>query len=241
VAPPSDPAPLLRAAERHAATAGRLVSESRPPLASPSGPDDAVAGDATGDLEASTAITPGPALRGRPDRGRAARLAGSAIHAALARCDDFRDGPALLRAALAAVRPLAVAEPGSTSVALAARVEKAIRGILAGFSASPLPDRLASVEVLAREAPILHRDAAGQVWSGTCDLLYRDAGGLVVADYKTGDPGTAGEEPDTRQAAQMRIYLEAIRSAFPEETVRGEILFLRRGRAVPAGAADPGS
>ena len=239
VAPPSDPAPLLRAAERHAATAGRLVSESRPPLASPSGPDEAVAGDATNGFEDATATT--PALRGRPDGGRAARLAGSAIHAALARCDDFRDGPALLGAALTTARHLAAAEPGSASVALAARVEKAIRGILAGFSASPLPDRLASVEVLAREAPILHRDAEGQVWSGTCDLLYRDAGGLVVADYKTGDPGEAGTEPDTRQAAQMRIYVEAIRSAFPEETVRGEILFLRRGRAVPTGAADPGS
>jgi len=223
---PSDPVPLFRAAERHAAAARSLVSGCRPLLASPSGPDDAVTG-----MAGAESATP----RRRSDGGRAARLAGSAVHAALARCDDFRNGPALLAAALEAARHLAAAESASPAGALTLRVEGAIRGILAGFSASSLPDRLASVDVLAREAPILHRDAAGQVWSGACDLLYRDEGGLVVADYKTGDPDEEGPETEARpHAAQLKIYVEAIRSAFPGENVRGEILFLRRGRAVPA-------
>ena len=246
---PFDPATYVRAAEHHASAARSLRTASRPPIASPSA---AARGDETTRLSGGQAVVFAPegaaeltgvgaALRvaeARPgtgaDRGRAARLAGSAIHAALARCDDVRDGAALLAAALGAARHLAATDPaGAAGSRLASRVEETIRGILAGFMASPLPARLASVEVLAREAPILHRDAAGQVWSGTCDLLYRDDEGLVVADYKTADPGVDGAAEDARaHEAQLGLYAEAIRRVFPGERVRGEILFLRAGIAV---------
>jgi ATP-dependent exoDNAse (exonuclease V) beta subunit len=116
---------------------------------------------------------------------------------------------------------------------LAGAVVEAVRDILDGFSHSSLPARLSGVAVLAREAPILHWDAAGQVWSGTCDLLFRDASGIVVADYKT--EAIEGDAADAAlpYRAQIGLYVEALARAFPSERVRGEILFVRSGLAVP--------
>jgi len=220
-----DPEAALAAARRHAEAARGIAASCRPPVASPSG--------ALADREAPEAPAAGR-LRRSPaiDPRAVARLAGSAVHAALAACDDLRDHPALLASATAAARHLAARGP-SPPGAHFARVAEEIRRILDGFSRSPLPARLAAVSLLAREAPILHRGASGQPWSGTCDLLFRDEEGLVVADYKTDD--TAEDDVEAAARAydqQMRVYAEAIRAAFPAEAVRAEILFVRSGRAV---------
>jgi ATP-dependent helicase/nuclease subunit A len=154
------------------------------------------------------------------------------VHAALAACDDLRDSKALVASATAAARHLAARGP-SRPAAEAARIEEEIRRILDGFSRSALPARLAAASILSREAPILHRDTAGQAWSGTCDLLFRDDEGLVVADYKTDDAAEDAAEAAARDyGAQMRVYCDAMRAAFPGEAVRAEILFVRSGRAV---------
>jgi ATP-dependent helicase/nuclease subunit A len=233
-----DPEAHLAAARRHAAAAHGLASTCRPPVLSPSAGaeeraeptlDDAGSPERPRDLAAGGERFP---RRPAVDPRKVARFGGSAVHAALAACADPRDGAALLAAATSAAGHLAARGP-SQPEAEAARVAREIRRILEGFSRSPLPGRLAASSILAREAPILHRDAQGQVWSGTCDLLLRDAEGLVVADYKTDDTEEVDPEAAARvYGAQMRVYADAIRAAFPKDAVRAEILFVRTGRTV---------
>ena len=238
-----DPEEHLAAAREHAAAARDLDSTCRSPVLSPSAGENE-GPEAPFDDGGAAEPAPEKAANGERFRRRAAvdprevaRLAGSAVHAALAACDDPRHGAALLASATSAARHLA-ARGASQPPAEAARVEQEIRRILDGFSRSRLPARLAASSILARETPILHRDATGQVWSGTCDLLLRDAEGLVVADYKTDDVAEDDVEAAARAyAAQMRVYADAIRAAFPGEAVRAEVFFVRTGRAVRLGSA----
>jgi ATP-dependent helicase/nuclease subunit A len=223
-----DPGAAVAAAQRHTATARAVASGCRPPLASPSG--------SVAERDAATTRSDSvPRLRPHAGfgAGEIARLAGSAVHAALATCDDLRDEAALVAAALAVARHLLARRPSTPGAGAGDRVEKEVRRILEGFSRSALPARLAASTILAREAPILHRDAQGQAWSGTCDLLLREGGGIVVADYKTDDAAEEATATIARTyAAQMQVYVEAVRAAFPREQVRAEILFVRSGRAI---------
>jgi ATP-dependent exoDNAse (exonuclease V) beta subunit len=224
-----DPGPLVAAAETHAAAAGALAEQARPPLAWPSGSRDE---DRAGDETPEPQPSPAPRSQGASPRP-VARLAGLAVHAALESW-DFRDHRALRDRGRAAARRLALveagAEAGTGAAGLVTAVTEEVGAILEGFLASALPRRLAGMDILAREAPILMRDAAGRTWVGACDLVYREpAGGIVVADYKTevvtGDAGRAA----AGYGAQMAVYLNAARAALPGETIRGAILFVRSG------------
>jgi ATP-dependent exoDNAse (exonuclease V) beta subunit len=89
------------------------------------------------------------------------------------------------------------------------------------------------VQILGREVPLLYRDEAGVTWIGAIDLVYREGDGTIVAaDYKT-DRTTGAPRPEERYADQMRIYLEALRRSVPGSVVRGELLLLRSGAAIP--------
>jgi ATP-dependent helicase/nuclease subunit A len=194
------------------------LAATRPPLRSPS--------------SAAAEGEPPPPRAGRPaDLARdAARLAGSAVHAALERW-DFRTHRLLRDLARQALDRLLSEEFGAAVPAgLRGRVVDETGGIVEEMLRSPLPARLASLAILGREVPLILKDERGVTWSGVCDLIYRDdRGSLVAADYKTerlgGEPGAAAE----RYRPQMQIYLEALRRVLPGETVRAEILFVRSG------------
>ena len=236
------PVPDLRPIER-AARAGRdagaaLTAAAVPPLRSPSGtrPEDHAHPEGT----AAAARPVRPARSGGDDRGRrqdvpeVRRLAGIAVHAAL-EAWDLRDGRALLkRAADEAARAVDLEIPLPAGAAgLAAAVARETAVILEGFLASPLPARLAAATLHGREVALLWRAAGGRVWTGACDILFEEDGTLVVGDWKTDD---VTGEPTVMAAAyreQMSRYLEAVRAACPGRAVRGEILFVRRGLAVP--------
>jgi ATP-dependent helicase/nuclease subunit A len=222
--------PLWREAALSFERAAADLAATRPPLRSPAGAADASPQGGTELLEGPRRAAPSRAAR-PADRARdAARLAGSALHAALERW-DFRSRALLRDLALQAVdRVLSEESDGAVSSGLRARVTEETGGIVDEILRSPLPARLASRSILGREVPLIFRDERGVTWSGVCDLIYRDERGQVVAaDYKTerldGDPGPAAE----RYRPQMRLYVEALRRALPGETVRAEILFVRSG------------
>jgi ATP-dependent helicase/nuclease subunit A len=102
-------------------------------------------------------------------------------------------------------------------------------GLLARFSQSPLAARLASVQVLGREVPMLLAEE-GMLWHGAIDLLFRDSDGtLVVADFKT-DADESGAV--VRHGEQLRVYARAVSRAMPGTTVRAELWLLRSGRVI---------
>jgi len=99
--------------------------------------------------------------------------------------------------------------------------------VLRLFEGSPLAARLARLEILGRELPMLLAED-GARWHGTIDLLYRDGDGtIVVADYKTdaSDHGAIA-----RHGEQLDVYVRAVRRALPGERVRAELWMLRTGR-----------
>jgi ATP-dependent exoDNAse (exonuclease V) beta subunit len=220
----------MAAAEFERVSAGAAAGAVAP-IASPAGAGDRAAAS----IEDPPPRT--PASEGRPaapDR-ELARLAGTVVHAALEGW-DFTNGAALRDSARQGAKR-AVLETMTRSGGdpdRARRLDDEVQAIVRSFLASPLPARLSRVEILGRELPILFRDPAGVAWSGACDLLYRERdGNLVVADYKTdrvlGDP----REFAQRYRPQIAVYAEAVRRSFPGKGVRGEVLFIRSGTAVP--------
>jgi ATP-dependent helicase/nuclease subunit A len=231
-----------RAARAFLEASAAAAAGAAPPLRWPSGARDAAlagAGDREGGIPAGPAAPPdapppgpGPAASGRA-RPDAARLAGTAVHAALERW-DFRDAAALRaatrRQAERAARDAAADLPRRPARDLAAAVGAESAAVIEAFLATALPDRLAAAEILGREVPILYRDDGGTTWIGACDLLYRDRdGAVVVADYKTdrvgGDPAAAA----AAYGDQLRVYREAVARALEGRPVRAEILFVRTG------------
>ena len=102
--------------------------------------------------------------------------------------------------------------------------------VLAAFESSPLAARLATLEVLGREVPMLLGEDQAR-WRGAIDLLYRDSqGAVVVADYKT---EASDEGAIARHAGQLSVYVRAVRRAMPGERVRAELWMLRSGRTLP--------
>ncbi len=227
----------VEATSRFEEVSAAASASAVPPLRWPAGSGDERAAIADGGAPPGTEGAARPTAYARADGpGReTARLAGTAVHGALEGW-DLHDDPGRLREQAALEARRLAEERGSAGRGAAGRageVARAAEEIVAGFLASPLPARLASVEILGREVPILYRDEEGTTWLGACDLIYRDRDGTtVVADYKTdrveGDPAAAAE----RYRAQMAVYLEALRRALPGKPVRGEILFLRTGEAV---------
>ncbi|HJQ97682.1 MAG TPA: UvrD-helicase domain-containing protein, partial [Candidatus Polarisedimenticolaceae bacterium] len=163
--------------------------------------------------------------------GRAS-WAATLIHAPSARATPIATSSTidadLARAVGSAVHlELAGLAPRAVPEAVAAEA----RAILARFAASPLSKRLAALEVIGREIPILHRDEGGVLWRGSLDLLAREPDGtLVVIDYKT-DAELEGAK--LRHRDQLSIYVEALRGAMPSSSCRAELWMLRHDEIVP--------
>ncbi len=237
------------AAERFEAISAAAARSAVRPIRWPSGTgDERVAAAADRDEEEGPAgwVPPRdtpvpPAARARPGTGPSplvARLAGTAVHAALERW-EFGNGETLKTLLETEAARAAESEgPAASGPEILRRVRDEAGEILEGFLRSPLPARLAAVEVLGREVPLLFRDPpedpAETTWLGACDLLYRDADGtIVVADYKTDRLEGEPAEEAARYRDQMSLYLRAVRAAMPDEKARAEILFVRTGRSVP--------
>ncbi len=217
--------------------AAMSAAATRPPLRSPAA---AAEDDSSGATEEPSPDEggrrprlPARALRSAGLAREAARLAGSAVHAALERWDLKAPGSIGDLARQALDRLLAEEEGGAPDPGLRTRAREETSRIVDEILRSPLPARLSSLSILGREVPLLFKDGEGVTWSGVCDLIYRDGQGRVVAaDYKTerleGEPGPAAGQ----YRAQMLVYVEALRRALPDETVRGEIIFVRPGISV---------
>jgi ATP-dependent exoDNAse (exonuclease V) beta subunit len=101
--------------------------------------------------------------------------------------------------------------------------------LLRAFHDSPLGARLASLDVLGREIPLLLGEDAAR-WRGAIDLLYRDGdGALVVADYKT---DASDDGAIDRHREQLGVYVRAVRRALPDARVRAELWMLRTGHVL---------
>jgi len=115
----------------------------------------------------------------------------------------------------------------------AERVRREAGEVIGAFTASPLADRLARLDAIGRELPMLLRSERGTVYRGTIDLLYRDASGaIVVADFKT-DRDTDAQALSERYAGQLAVYADAVREALMlDARPRTELWLLRAGRIV---------
>ena len=213
--------PRREPVERAARAVARARDSARRPFTSPSGlREDAETREQALDVE------PGPTVSS-PDPApfRLARALGLLLHDALERW-DFRD-PAALREL---VRRGAQQVAGDEALS-AADLERDALALVDGLLSSDLPARLARLDVLGRELPVLWRDPDGTAWNGTIDLLYRDTDGrLVVADYKT--DRAPDEAARTRYRAQLAAYARGVARAFPEEPAPAlELVWLRTGLA----------
>ncbi len=225
----SDLESIVTAAAEHTRVARAAAQAARPPLTWPSGTrlqDRSDPDESAPALHAAERAEAGAPAAPRED----ARRVGLIVHAALETW-NLRDDGALLEGAHHAARRLA-AEQAAVGPARAAAEVSAAAEILSGFLRSALCSRLARAEVLGREVPILHRDASGRTWTGACDLLLREGGPIVVVDYKTDVVEKDAAALAETYRAQIDIYLRAVRAAFRDQDVRGEVWFLRTGMAV---------
>jgi ATP-dependent exoDNAse (exonuclease V) beta subunit len=207
------------AVERAARAVARARESARRPFASPSG-----LREETEARELARELEPAGAPASDPPPLRLARALGLLLHDALERW-DFADAAGLRELVqrgaqgVAADETLAVADLEREALALAEAI-----------LASDLPARLAALDVLGRELPVLWRDPDGTAWNGTIDLLYRDTDGrLVVADYKTDRAPDDGAR--SRYRAQLAAYARGVARAFPgEATPALELVWLRTGQ-----------
>jgi ATP-dependent helicase/nuclease subunit A len=214
------PAAATRAVEAYGAALESLRAAARPPIAAPSG----LAEDRRARLGASRGRTPRGARQSR-DLGQAV---GITLHRLLERWDGTNRS--VLRRRLASL----CEETSRETRTDRATLENEAREILDSFLASDLPDRLARVERLGAELPLLvRRQDSDQAFRGSIDLLYRDADGeFVVADYKT-DAETDPAELRTRYASQVAVYADAVQRAFDlPRRPRMELWLLRAGRVL---------
>jgi ATP-dependent exoDNAse (exonuclease V) beta subunit len=114
-------------------------------------------------------------------------------------------------------------------------LEAAVQAVLGGFVNSALAGRLAKLDCVARELPLLFDDRSddGSIYRGSIDLVYRDPDGhLVVVDYKTDHELDAGVLRE-RHAAQLGVYARALAAALKlEQRPRAELWLLRSGTIV---------
>ncbi len=165
---------------------------------------------------ASVLALAAPAFRSPSDRG---------VHVELVPAIDGALQPELARAVGAIVH----AKLAGTKTADTGEARDEAESILAAFESSPLAARLATLEVLGREVPMLLGEDQAR-WRGAIDLLYRDRqGAVVVADYKT---DASDDGAIARHGEQLGVYVRAVRRAMPGERVRAELWMLRSGRVL---------
>ena len=112
-------------------------------------------------------------------------------------------------------------------------------GILETWKDSELMKRFRSIQIRARELPLLITSGAEEeptTLSGTIDLLYQDTNGQwVVADYKSDHlpSETTLETYGERYLQQGALYVQAVQEALGLSTLpRFELWFLRADRIV---------
>ncbi|MDX1388831.1 MAG: 3'-5' exonuclease, partial [Acidobacteriota bacterium] len=106
--------------------------------------------------------------------------------------------------------------------------------IVDGFLGSELAQRLARVEVVGRETPLVLATPDGHRYHGTVDLIYRDADGeIVVADYKT-DLERDESLLRSRYRGQLAVYGAAVQRALDlDRPPRTELWHLRTTTRLP--------
>jgi len=209
---------------QQAAAAAALV---RPPVRSPAGRLEGGA-----DETSREDSRPMRATRAGVLAREAGRIAGSAVHAAL-HAWDRNDVHSLRDLGGRALRRLLAERDEDARAELPQRAAVETDRILEELLRSPLPARLAALDIIDREVPLVYRDETGATWAGACDLVYREGPGrFVLADYKTERLAGGAEEAAERHRPQMEIYLEAFRRALPGVGVRAEIIFVRSGISV---------
>ena len=137
---------------------------------------------------------------------------------------DFKagKGSGLEKALASAHTALARSHPGAQWELVLRESAK----ILGPFLKSPLAKELAEADIIGRELPFLC-PAGNQVLRGTMDLLCRQEGRLIIADYKTGAPGSAKDKSSlARYKTQGRAYVQAVKKA-TGETAEFRLVFLR--------------
>lgn len=105
-----------------------------------------------------------------------------------------------------------------------------VRLILKRFLHSPLWESIRH-RIVAREWPFLFkekRNGSEQVWEGRIDVLFKDedTGGLVVGDYKT-DHEIDKDVLRKRYQGSMKIYTDAVCTAYPNIFIKGELILVR--------------
>jgi ATP-dependent helicase/nuclease subunit A len=87
--------------------------------------------------------------------------------------------------------------------------------------AHPLLERALSAPDVRREVPIVHQQPDGALAEGVIDLAFREPDGWTIIDFKT----DAAVAPDSVYAAQLNLYVEAVRRA-TGEPARGVLLMV---------------
>jgi ATP-dependent exoDNAse (exonuclease V) beta subunit len=195
-------------------TIAETVTERRPGTAPPVGAPDAVA--RFEEAAAAVLTLAAPPFRSPSDAGVGGGPALTIEGAS--RPELARAVGAIVHARLAGVK---TPEAGEAN-------DEAER-VLALFESSPLAARLATLEILGREVPMLLGEDQAR-WRGAIDLLYREGRGvIVVADYKT---DASDDGAIARHGEQLGVYVRAVRRAMPGERVRAELWMLRTGRVI---------
>jgi len=216
--PHTPPAREVAAVTAYDEAVETLHEKTRPPFRAPS---------TAGHVETAAPTATGGA-------GREIGLAtGRVVHAALEYWDGS-DGDTLRSTA----RRLADDEAergGIDGAALRSEVEELLDGFLEG----DLGKEFATIDIVARELPLLLRDEDGTGWRGSIDLLYREQDDLVVADYKTDrdDDATALSE---KYGDQLGVYARAVREAMGlEKAPRTELWLVRHGKRIVVSTDSP--
>ena len=101
-------------------------------------------------------------------------------------------------------------------------LRKFYAGALLDTSGKPFLERVRTARILGREIPVYLLDE-GQAWHGVIDLVLEEEGIIRAVDYKT---TTAKASLPKAYAQQERIYSEALKRLFPQQSVAFEFWWL---------------
>ncbi|MCZ6877512.1 MAG: UvrD-helicase domain-containing protein [Acidobacteria bacterium] len=101
-------------------------------------------------------------------------------------------------------------------------LRKFFAGALVDTSGRAFLERVRAARILGREVPVYLLDE-GQAWNGVIDLVLEEEGIIRAVDYKT---TTAKASLPKAYAQQERIYSEALRRLFPQQSVAFEFWWM---------------
>jgi ATP-dependent helicase/nuclease subunit A len=155
---------------------------------------------------------PGVALAADAGEAGSTAVLGTLVHALLARAyaSDEREAGALRRQALRIVPE----EVGAIDPAVVDRAVAIVGELLVHPDLVPPPGATVRFEV-----PYSRRLPDGGIERGAIDLLIVDERGVRVIELKTGRPGPAHSD-------QLGAYVDAVRAAYPDRAVEGQIVYV---------------